>query len=100
MSNPAVYDGRQRDGVSSIQKLARQLCMIVGWAAPIIELKYRNNAAMLALLAAVKEVCNLLPAADAALIPSGDNSDPIEDPTTIPGVDVSAPAPPDPPEEV
>lgn len=97
MSNPAVYDGRQRDGLASIQKFARTLCGIVSWAGPIIELKYRNNAAVLALLVAIKEVCNLLPAADAALITGGDNDPVIEDPSTIPGVDTSAPPPPAPP---
>lgn len=97
MSNPAVYDDRQRDGVASIQKYARILCGIVSWSAPIIELKYRNNAAMLALLEACKEVCNLLPAADAALITGGDNDPVIQDPALLPGVDPSAPPPPEPP---
>lgn len=94
MSNPAVYDNRQRDGVASIQKLARQMCGVVSWARPIIELKYRNNTAMLALLTACEALCAALPAADAALIPEGENDVPIENPELIPGTNPSAPAAP------
>jgi len=98
MTNPAVYDNRQRDGIASIQKFARVLCGIVTWAGPIIELKYRANPAVLALLLACKEVCNLLPAADAALAQSGMNDFPPEAVGTLPGTDPSAPAPAAPPE--
>lgn len=93
MTNPAVYDGRQRDGVASIQKFARILCTIVNWAGPIIELKYRANPAMLALLAACKAVCELLPAADASLMSGGMNDFPPEDVAELPGTDPSAPSP-------
>lgn len=90
MSNPAVYDNRQRDGLASIQKFARVLCGIVTWAGPIIELKYRANPAILALLLACKEVCNLLPAAEAALDQGGMNDFPPEDVATLPGTDPTA----------
>lgn len=94
MSNPAVYDNRQRDGIASIQKLARQVCGVVSWAAPIIELKYRDNDPILALLGACQSLCAALPAADAALVPGGDNSDAESDPTTIPGTRPSRPVAP------
>lgn len=97
MSNPAVYDSRTRDGLASLRKFARLICGVTSWAAPIIELKYRNNAAVLALLAACQEVCNLLPAADAALIEGGANDEILDDPLSIPGIDPAAPAPPAPP---
>jgi len=97
VSNPAVYDNRSRDGLSSIQKIARQACSVANWAAPIIRLKYRATPAILALLEAVEALCVLLPDADAALLGMGDNSDPLEDPTGIPGVDPGAAAPPAPP---
>lgn len=98
LSNPSVYDNRSRDGLSSIRDLARKCCGVASWSAPIIELKYRNNEAILALLQAVLALCAALPAADAAMMPTGDNADVSLDPTTAGGVDVSAPPPPAPPE--
>jgi hypothetical protein len=93
MSNMSVYDNRQRDGIASLQKTARTLCQLVNTFAPIIELKYRNNAAVLAFLNAAQNVCSQLPAMDAALISTGASDDLGENYSNIPGSDVSAPPP-------
>lgn len=97
MSNPAVYDNRTRDGLASIQKIARMACGVASWAAPIIRLKYRAQPAILALMDTIELLCSQLPAVDAALLDMGNNQDVIDDPTTIPGIDPGALPPPAPP---
>lgn len=89
--NDAVYDNVQRDGLASITKFARIICQLRYTFGPILRLKYRANPSIQALLDALDGVCALLPQAEASLIVGGDNSDPISDPTTLPGVDLSAP---------
>lgn len=89
-TNEAVYDNVKRDGLASITKFAKLICGLRYTFGPILRLKYRANPAIQSLLDALDEVCNLLPQAEASLIVGGDNSDPIADPTTIPGVDLAA----------
>lgn len=94
MSNPAIYDSRQRDGVASIRELARKMCLLVNTFGPIIELKYRANPAVLAALETARAACSIVPSLDAVLTPEGNNDEPIENPSGIPGVDPGAGAPP------
>lgn len=94
MSNPAVYDNYQRDGVSSLRELAKKMCLLVTTFGPIIELKYRDNAAVLAALETARAACSIVPALDGVLITGGDNDVPSNTPENIPGIDPTAPAPP------
>lgn len=97
MSTP--LENRQRDGVSSLIEFARQTCRIVGAFGFIIEAKYPPDSPVGLLYIAVKNVCNLLPAAEADFYsPQSDNSGVISDPNDIPGINPGAPAPPEPEE--
>ena len=94
MSNPAIYDNRQRDGLQSINKLAKQMCLLVNTFGPIIELKYRGNPAVLTALEVARTACTIVPSLDSVLIVGGDNDVPASDPADIVGIDPTAPAPP------
>lgn len=94
MSNPAIYDNRQRDGIASLNKLAKQMCLLVNTFGPIIELKYRDNAAVLAALEVARAACTIAPALDPLVTTGGDNDIPTDTPGEIPGIDPTAPAPP------
>jgi hypothetical protein len=94
MSNPAIYDNRQRDGLQSINKLAKQLCLLVNTFGPIIELKYRANPTVLAALEVARAACTIAPALDSVLVTGGDNDTPSDNPENIAGIDPTAPAPP------
>lgn len=88
-----------RDGVPALDKLARDLCRILSVFGPIIRQKYSGNAALMTALVAAEGMCALLPEAlHEVMTVEGDNSDPLENPETIPGVNPSAP-PFIPPEE-
>lgn len=85
-----MYDNRQRDGISSLLKLAKQMCLLTNTFGPIIEKKYRNSPSVLAALEAARAVCAIVPALDTvANNPEGDYVPP-EDPADWPGVDPSA----------
>lgn len=86
-----VYDGVQRDGFATIMKLARLICTANNTFGYILRNKKRDFPAIQALLDALDLVCAALPAAAADMITGGNNDAPLEDPTTIPGVDTSAP---------
>lgn len=94
MANPAIYDNRSRDGVQSLNKLAKQMCILVNTFGPIIELKYRANPAVLAALETARAACSIVPQLDSVLVSGGDNDVPSDNPELIPGIDPTAPAPP------
>jgi hypothetical protein len=94
MSNPAIYDNYSRDGVSSLRELARKMCLLTNTFGPIIELKYRNNPAVLAALEAARAACTIVPALDAVGTTGYDNDVPLDNPELIPGINPTAPAPP------
>lgn len=94
MSNPAIYDNRQRDGISSLRELARRMCMLVNTFGPIIELKYRNNPGVLEALNWARTACTMIPSLDEVSVITGDNDVPTDNPELIPGVNPSAPPPP------
>lgn len=89
----------QKDGLPSLLQFSQQLCRIVSAFAPIIRAKFPNNAELMLALTSAETMCSLLPQAIRdAIVAEGDNSGPIDNPATVPGVDPSAPAPvmPDP----
>jgi len=53
---------RQRDGISTLGKLARLLCRALSKFTPYIIEKYPTNAALLAALAAAAAACQALEA--------------------------------------
>lgn len=85
----------KRDGVTTLINLAKTLCRIVNAFAFVIEAKYSDKPAIMALLTACRNLCDLLPAAqDEFYDPQGENEGMVEDPTEIPGIDPGAPLPP------
>lgn len=88
-----------RDGVTTLRQLARAVCVLVSTFGPLIERKYEDNEAIIDALNWARTACTIVPALDDALTPGGNNSEPVSDPTTIPGVRPSAPAPTPVPEE-
>lgn len=89
----------QRDGVTTLINLAKTLCRIVNAFAFVIEAKYSDKPAIMALLTAARNLCDLLPAAqDEFYDPQGENDGMVENPSEIPGINPDAPAPPAPPE--
>lgn len=88
-----------RDGVTSLRNLARAVCVLVSTFGPLIERKYEDNEQIMTALAWARTACTIVPSLDDVLTPGGNNSDPASDPTTIPGVRPSAPAPTPVPEE-
>lgn len=86
-----------RDGLDKLIKLAKAMCQTVALFAPILIAKYPDNPTILALLAAIRTVCALVPDVDAEFLqPTGDNDPILEDPTNIPGMDPGAPPAPEP----
>lgn len=89
--DPSIYDDVQRDGLATITKLAKQICTANASFGYILRLKFRATPEIQLLLDTLDAVCGLLPQAQASLIVGGNNDAPSADPTTIPGIDVSAP---------
>jgi hypothetical protein len=86
-----------RDGLDKLVKLGKIMCATVAAFTPILLKKYPDNDTIAALLAAINAVCLLLPEVENEfLIPTGDNTDPLEDPTGIPGINPSLPPAADP----
>lgn len=55
---PVPLADREKDGVSTLLKLARQLCAAVNKFAPIIRAKYPSNVTLMAALAAAEVMCS------------------------------------------
>lgn len=50
----------KRDGLFTLQKAARTICIVARWAAPVIQSKYPNNALLMAALQAAMVACQEL----------------------------------------
>ena len=86
------YANVERDGTTTIINLARALCKIVNAVKHIIVAKYPTSSPILVLIAAIEALCPLIAAADLQTAEfGGDNTIPLEDPDSIPGIDASRP---------
>ena len=95
MTSP--YADWKRDGLASLLKLAKALCSIVTTFAGIIRSKYSDQPNILALLAAIEAVCQLLPDAIADYDAFSPEDDPYPaDTATLAGIDENAPDAPEP----
>lgn len=95
-TNP--YADYEKTGMDKMIKLAKVLCRLVQTFEVIIRAKFPDNVAIIALLEAIKNLCVLIPDADAefqAYIL--DQTPPPSDPNEISGINPDAPAaqPPD-----
>ena len=82
-----------KDGIDKLIKLAKAMCATVALFSSIIVKKYPDNELINSLLAAIAVVCALIPEIESNFLEStGDNSDVISDPESIPGIDPTAPA--------
>lgn len=87
-----LYQNTKRDGTNKLINLAKALCRLVATFKPIILNKYKDNANILALLAAIDTVCQIVPEAEAEFMDLQGQNDPIvSDPENTPGLDPSAP---------
>jgi hypothetical protein len=81
-----------RDFLNKIVKLGKALCKAVQLATPILKKKYPNNELIENLILAIGVVCALLPDVENEFLPVyGDNTEPLEDPNEIPGINPSLP---------
>lgn len=92
------YEDYQKTGMDKMIKLAKVLCRLVQTFEVIIRAKFPDNVAIIALLEAIKNLCVLIPDADAefqAYIL--DQTLPPADPNEISGINPDAPSakPPD-----
>lgn len=87
-----------KDGLKKLITLAKAMCATVAAFSALLLRKYPDNPTIAALLTAIAGVCALIPEVESEFIETtGDNSDPLEDPDGVAGIDPSAPPalPPD-----
>jgi hypothetical protein len=91
------YADYERTGMDKMIKLAKVLCKTVAAFEVIIRAKFPDNGAIIVLLEAIKNVCLLLPAADAefAVWELSQQPPPIDSGDTA-GIDPTAPPAADP----
>jgi hypothetical protein len=81
-----------RDFLDKIVRLGKAMCKAVQLATPILKRKYPDNQLISDLIDAIGVVCALLPDVENTfLMDTGDNSDPLENPSEIPGINPSLP---------
>lgn len=86
-----------RDGLDKLVKLGKLLCRTVQVFTPILLKKYPDNELIKDLIAAINAVCLLLPDVENEfLVKTGDNSDPLDDPESVPGINPGLPPAVDP----
>jgi len=86
-----------RDGLDKLVKLGKLMCKAVIAFTPILLAKYPDNELIKDLIAAIAVVCTLLPSVEAEFLADiNDNTDPLEDPTGVPGINPSLPPAADP----
>src|SRR5690349_2816669 len=86
-----------RDGLDKLVKLGKLMCTVVASFSPLLLKKYPDNDTIKALLAAIAAVCLLLPDVEAEFLQdTGDNSDALENPDMINGINEGLPPAPDP----
>jgi hypothetical protein len=84
---------KQRDGGNKIVIAAKALVVIVQTFSAYLILKYGANSAIGLLIQAILNLAPMLPSAEAMVVEYDGANDPIIlDPSTIPGLDPSAPA--------
>jgi len=89
---PLSYENVERDGMKSLINLAKALCRIVFAFAAIIQGKYGDNPAIMALLVACQALCPLIADAEnAAITMTGDNTVPLDTPEQILGINPGRP---------
>jgi len=95
MTSP--YADWKKDGLTTVIRLARGLCVVINRYGGVIKSKFSENAAIVALVVAAEALCAALPEAQAEFdaFPSDDPLPPA-DPSMTAGIDENAPAPPDP----
>lgn len=92
MSSPNPYADYQKTGLKKMIQLAKVLCQLVQTFEVIIRAKFPNSVPILALLTAIKELCALLPAADAEFQAFALDTTAIpSDTADLAGIDPSAP---------
>lgn len=90
------YAAMQRDGMTTIIRLAKALCKIVSAVKHIIQGKFPDSEPILVLLAAIEALCPLIADAEMAAIEmGGDNDVPLENPDEIAGIDPTRPPAPE-----
>jgi hypothetical protein len=86
-----------RDGLDKLVKIGKLMCTIVASFSALLLKKYPNNETITALLAAIGAVCLLLPDVEAEFLQAtGDNSDALENPDEINGINEGLDPAPDP----
>jgi len=81
-----------KDGIAKLVKLAKAMCATVALFSGIITKKYPDNELIGQLLAAIAVICALIPEVESEFLENtGDNSDVIENPEEIGGIDPTAP---------
>lgn len=86
-----------RDGLDKLVKLGKLMCATVAAFSPLLLKKYPDNDTIKALLAAIGAVCAMLPDVEAEFLEDGgDNSDALENPEDINGINEGLPPAPDP----
>lgn len=94
---PSPYSDFKRDGLDKIIKLAQVLCRLVLAFKAVIEDKYSGYPVIIALLASIESLCDLLPEAKTAFDSIGAEDDPFpEDTGDLAGINPLASPPPDP----
>lgn len=93
----SMYENYEKTGYKKMLDLAKTLCRLVQTFEVIIRAKFPDSVPIIALLDAIKVLCELLPAADDAFQSLTLNTTPPEsDAEMTPGYDPSAPAAVDP----
>ena len=89
----------QRDGGDKIVKLAKALVVLTTQFAGLLKAKFPPPSPIASLIDAIIALGALLPAAEGQVFDfGGTNEDPLADPDNIPGINPSAPLPPELPE--
>lgn len=80
-----------KDGLKKLITLAKAMCATVAAFSALLLKKYPDNELIAALLVAIQGVCALIPEVESEFLETtGDNSDPLENPDGIPGIDPGA----------
>ena len=96
---PVPANLQKRDFMTTIIAIATTMCRGVTAFGFVIEAKYADKPAVMALYLAAKNLCELLPEArDEFYEPEGQNEDIEADPGNTPGINPGAPVPPPLPE--
>lgn len=80
-----------RDGIDRLVKLAKLICTTVLAFESLLRAKYPDNVTIIALITAIKAVCDLIPEVENEfLISEGLNTVPLDSPEETAGINPSA----------